>query len=223
MGPTVSSVNRIIHHEDALLWLDRSPVLTGCSLITSLPDISEFPNHSLESWKHWFHAAACLVLSRCPDDGITIFYQTDVRHKEAWVDKAYLCQRAAEQTGHLLLSHKIVCRAPAGTTTFGRPGYSHLICFSRAVKSPIPLSTADVLEEAGESTWTRGMGVQACLAACRFILSHTTTRTIVDPFCGHGAVLAVANALGMDAVGVELVAKRARKARALHLCGFRSS
>ena len=72
-----------------------------------------------------------------------------------------------------------------------------------------------MLPEAGEVTWTRGMGVQACLAACRFILEHTPTRTVVDPFCGHGTVLAVANALGLDAVGVELSRKRARRARNL--------
>jgi hypothetical protein len=74
-----------------------------------------------------------------------------------------------------------------------------------------------VLPDAGEVTWTRGMGVQACLLACRFILEHTPTRTVVDPFCGHGTALAVANALGLDAVGVELSRKRAKKARNLRL------
>jgi tRNA G10 N-methylase Trm11 len=38
---------------------------------------------------------------------------------------------------------------------------------------------------------------------------------VVDPFCGHGTILAVANEHGLDAVGVELSAKRARKARRL--------
>lgn len=42
---------------------------------------------------------------------------------------------------------------------------------------------------------------------------------VIDPFCGQGTVLAVANELGMDALGVELSRKRSRQAlklRALH-------
>ena len=53
--------------------------------------------------------------------------------------------------------------------------------------------------------------------ACRWIAAHTQTRTIVDPFCGHGTVLAVANALGMDAIGVEIGKERARIARAMQV------
>ncbi len=47
--------------------------------------------------------------------------------------------------------------------------------------------------------------------------AHVRRRTVVDPFCGHGTVLAVANALGLDAVGVELSRKRAQKARSLRV------
>jgi hypothetical protein len=63
----------------------------------------------------------------------------------------------------------------------------------------------------------KAMGVNACLDACRFVLSETTTRTIVDPFCGFGTVLAVANALGMNAVGVDLSARMCRSARELQI------
>jgi cyclopropane fatty-acyl-phospholipid synthase-like methyltransferase len=61
------------------------------------------------------------------------------------------------------------------------------------------------------------MGVKACVDACRFVLTETTTRTIVDPFCGWGTVLAVANALGMDAVGVDLSTRMCRRARTLQI------
>jgi tRNA G10 N-methylase Trm11 len=37
----------------------------------------------------------------------------------------------------------------------------------------------------------------------------------VDPFCGFGTVLAVANALGLDAVGVAIAARMCRQAREL--------
>jgi tRNA/tmRNA/rRNA uracil-C5-methylase (TrmA/RlmC/RlmD family) len=38
---------------------------------------------------------------------------------------------------------------------------------------------------------------------------------VVDPFCGVGTVLAVANTLGLGAIGVERNRKRAEEARAL--------
>ncbi|ADO68019.1 DNA methyltransferase [Stigmatella aurantiaca] len=208
---------RTVECAEAVAWLSGRGVLEGCSVITSLPDLSEFPALSLAEWKQWFIRAAALVMAKVPPEGVALFYQTDVKHEGTWVDKGYLVSRAAEEAGQETLFHKVVCRRPPGTVTFGRPAYSHLLGFSRGVRLALSKATADVLPEAGEVTWTRGMGVRACLAACRFIQEHTPTRTVVDPFCGHGTVLAVANALGLDAVGVELSRKRARKARALRL------
>ncbi len=64
---------------------------------------------------------------------------------------------------------------------------------------------------------TKAMGVRACLDACRFVRDQTPTRTVVDPFCGWGTALAVANALGLDAIGVDLSARMCRRARALEI------
>ncbi len=212
---TSPQTERTIHHANALTWLKSQGVLTGCSIVTSMPDISEFSKFTLDEYKTWFTDTAALVLSHCPDDGLTIFFQTDIKRDGVWIDKGYLCQKAAENTGHALVAHKIICRAAPGAVGFGRPAYSHLLCFSKDIRPDISKSFADVLPEAGEVTWTRGMGTKACLLACRMIIAHTNTRTIVDPFCGHGSVLAVANDLGLNAIGVELSLKRANKARSL--------
>jgi DNA modification methylase len=40
---------------------------------------------------------------------------------------------------------------------------------------------------------------------------------VVDPFCGHGTVLAVANAMGFDALGIDLSVRQCRAARRLTL------
>mmetsp|Transcript_14827 Transcript_14827/g.20645 ORF Transcript_14827/g.20645 Transcript_14827/m.20645 type:complete len:94 (+) Transcript_14827:297-578(+) len=58
------------------------------------------------------------------------------------------------------------------------------------------------------------MGLNACVEIVKFLhkLGHTA---IVNPFCGKGDILAVANAFGMDAIGVEMHKKRARRARAV--------
>jgi len=205
---------RTVHHADALQWLAAGPVLGGCSVVTSLPDVTELPGVGFAGWQQWFKRAAALVLSRTPDDGVAIFYQTDVKRSGGWVDKAYLLERAAEDAQVALLFHQIVCRQPPGTIAQGSAGYSHLLGFSRGLKA-IPGRVTDVLPEAGEMTWVRAMGLIACRAACRFVLRETRTRTVVDPFCGVGTVLAVANQLGLDAIGVELNKKRAAKARGL--------
>lgn len=220
---TVSAVvsgKRVVHQADALVWLTQNKLSSDCSLVTSLPDISEFSGIDPQEWKNWFVEAASLVLEKTPPEGVTIFFQTDVKHRGEWIDKAYLVQKAAEARGHVQQWHKIVCRVSPGLITYGRPAYSHLLCFSKKVRADVAKSTPDVLPLPGDKTWTRGMGVNACLAAGRFILTNTSTRTVVDPFCGHGTVLAVANELGLDAIGIELSAKRARKARQLQSQGF---
>jgi tRNA/tmRNA/rRNA uracil-C5-methylase (TrmA/RlmC/RlmD family) len=66
----------------------------------------------------------------------------------------------------------------------------------------------------GAMSWSRAMGTAACDAAVRFVAS-IGARTVVDPFCGLGSVLAAANAHGLDAIGVELSNRRARRARTL--------
>jgi hypothetical protein len=44
-----------------------------------MPDMSELFPMSLAEWKEWFVRAAALVLSRCPDGGAAIFFQTDIK------------------------------------------------------------------------------------------------------------------------------------------------
>jgi tRNA G10 N-methylase Trm11 len=61
------------------------------------------------------------------------------------------------------------------------------------------------------------MGVKACVDACHFVQAETSTRTVVDPFCGWGTVLAVANALGLDAVGVDIAPRMCGRARKLRI------
>jgi hypothetical protein len=215
--PSRTVPSRTVWCADALPWLEQQAPLSGCSVVTSLPDVSGLPGLSLDAWKHWFMRAAGLCLAACPDEGVTIFYQTDIKIDGTWVDKSYLCHRAAEERGVALLWHKIACRRPAGQAAFGRPGYSHLLCYARVVRDRPLHPSADVLSRTGLMTWSQAMGVEACRLACRYVLTHTVTRTVVDPFCGHGTVLAVANRMGLGAVGVDITKKRARKARNLQL------
>jgi hypothetical protein len=210
-------VSRVIHHADGIAWLNASALPADHAVVTSLPDHSELPALEVSAWKAWFAGTAELVCRQVADQAVAIFFQTDVKHQGTWIDKAYLVQRGAEQAGASLLWHKIVCRQPPGAITFGRPAYAHLLCFSRGLRLAAAQSSADVLPGLGSMTWSRAMGVDVCHAVARFLLRDTACRTVVDPFCGLGTMLAVANAHGLDAVGVELSRRRVEKARRLEL------
>jgi tRNA G10 N-methylase Trm11 len=56
------------------------------------------------------------------------------------------------------------------------------------------------------------MGEVACRVACRFLRDETATRLVVDPFCGEGSILAMANAFGLAAIGIDLSGKRCKAA-----------
>ncbi|MBM4361594.1 MAG: SAM-dependent methyltransferase [Deltaproteobacteria bacterium] len=208
---------RTVHQGDGLAWLRASALPDDHAIVTSLPDAVELPRLGVDGWRTWFVEAAALTCAAVAPRGVSLFFQTDVKREGTWVDKAYLVQHGAERAGVALLFHRIVCRAPAGTVTFGRPAYAHLLAFSRELRLEPAASDADVLPRLGAMTWPRAMGVDACEAACRFLLDHTECRTVVDPFCGMGTMLAVANARGLDAIGVELSVKRAARARVLTL------
>jgi hypothetical protein len=217
MSRAASPPTRVVHHAEAVTWLRARGRLEGCSVVTSLPDVSEIPSLDLPAWTRWFEDTAALVAGAVPDDGVAVFFQSDIKRGGAWIDKGALVQRGAERAGARLLFHKIVCRKPPGTVTFGRAAYSHLLAYSRGVRPRAERATADVLADAGFMPGTKAMGVAACVDACRFVLRETETRTVVDPFCGYGTVLAVANALGLDALGVDLSARMCKKARTLTL------
>jgi hypothetical protein len=206
---------RTVHQGDALQWLRAAGTLAGASVVTSLPDVSEVPALGLDGWRRWFEAAAALTMRSVPDEGVAIFFQSDVNRAGRWIDKGAMVSRAAEQAGMALLFHKIVCRKPPGTLTYGRASYSHLLGFARVLRPALRRATPDVLSDGGFQPGPKAMGVLACVDACRFVIAETTTRTIVDPFCGFGTVLAVANALGLDAMGVDLSARMCKRARQL--------
>ncbi len=200
---------------EALAWLAQNPADAGACVVTSLPDVSELPSCSLESWREWFVEAARCVVRWVPRSGVAIFYQSDIRFRGIWVDKGYLIMRAAEAEGACLLWHKIVCRKPPGTLGLGRPGYSHMLAIAHAPRAPRARPGPDVLPDAGAMSWSRAMGITACQEACRFLRDETEVRLVVDPFCGRGTTLAVANSMGLDALGIELAARRCRAARTL--------
>ena len=202
---------------DGVEFLRRGPLPDDHALVTSLPDLSELPALGLEGWRAWFVEVASLACAAVADEAVAVFYQTDVKLDGRWIDKAHLVLAGAERARASLLWHKVVCRVPPGTTTFGRPAFAHLLGLSRRLRLPSGRSTPDVLPRLGEMTWARAMGREPCEVVARFLVAETRCRVVVDPFCGLGTMLAVANAHGLSALGVERSPKRAERARTLAL------
>ncbi len=207
--------SRVVHHADAIAWLRQQGRMPGTSAITSLPDVSEV-GMKLDDWRPWFEDAAALVMQSTDPQGVAIFFQSDIKHAGRWIDKGALVTRAAERVGLGMLFHKIVCRRPPGSSGFGRASYAHMLGFA-AWPLREKHARVDVLPDGGSKPGVKSMGVKACLDACQFVKKETPTRVVVDPVCGFGTVLAVANALDLDAVGVDIAARMCRQARELQI------
>ena len=183
------------------------------ALITSLPDAGEM-GYALNDYQTWFSHATALLMSAVASDGVIVFYQTDRRHKGTLLSKAALLCNTASSQGLRLLWHKIVLQSNVGTISLFRPSYTHMMAFSKLLRSGKP--TPDVIE-AGKKIYKNGMGINAASVAVRFARHSAKTRTIYDPFCGQGTVLAVANALGCDSIGCDIDPSQCNQARKLRL------
>ena len=202
---------------DGVEWLRQAELGPEHAIVTAVPDVSEMPPLELEQWCALATEIAELACRKIAPESVVVMYQTDIKVEGRTVDKGYLVQRGAERAGSHCLWHKIVCRTAPGNTTYGRPAYGHWLAFSKQLRLDALASTPDVLPELGPMTWARATPMHAAVASCELLRRHTKCRVVVDPFCGHGTNLAVANDLGFDAVGVARSPKRARKARRLQV------
>lgn len=213
-GTPPADPRREVFCADAIPWLRERGRIAGACAVTSLPDVSE-TGLTLPAWRHWFLDTVQLVVNAVPEESAAVFFQSDIKRDGAWVDKGGLVIRAAEDAGARVLFHKIVCRRQPGQLTLGRPGYTHLIAVSRAFRCPDALPIPDVITDPGRQPWVRAMGIRAAAHAVRFARDQVKASVVLDPFCGVGTVLAVANALGIDALGVERSTRRCELARQL--------
>jgi len=237
------NVSRIIICEDAISWLNNYEGYLPGSVFTSLPDISEISNmfegHYLEkltSYREWFINAVALVCSKVKPTECVIFLQSDVRviaDRTAnenkgmvvdWIDKSALCTEGVRRfesssNGHPMkhMWHKICLVRALAAKSMGRPAYSHLVCFSGAdlEYASLDFVTPDVFER-GLMVWPKGIGLNAGLIGVNFIHNIMKSDCLIDPFCGHATVLALAEAVGIKkTIGIEISIKRCRKAKVL--------
>jgi hypothetical protein len=191
--------SRTVLNLDAITWLEKFEDAGRGAIITGVPDSDDL-KLPVEKWRDWFSYAVLLCLRAAHPDACTIFCLTDRKKDGALISKAHLMVEQAKQAGVRLLWHKIVLRHAVGAVDLYRQGYSHMMAFSRNMSSGSP--TPDVLH-AGTRIYKNATGVNAAKVAVQFATSKQR-HLIIDPFCGHGTVLAVANALGFDALGIDI-------------------
>ncbi len=192
---------------DALKWM-QSTNKRG-AIVTSLPDADEV-GLSPDEWSKWFVRAVGLALDITPPKAPSIFYQTDRKTDGRVLSKAALLFEVAGSKGLRMLWHKIALRHDVGMKDLYRPGYTHMIAFSRA--GTCGTATPDVFER-GDMVYPNAMGLKAAQIAAQF--AGACCDLIIDPFCGQGTVPAVADALGFDAIGIDIDQKQCAKAEKL--------
>lgn len=178
-------------------------------IVTSLPDAMEVGLAITGDYQRWVHEAVLLCASRVRDDGLLVFYQTDRKVDGQWLSKPAVIIPAAGR----MLWHKIVLRRDVGKRDLYRPGYAHLLAFSRAGR--IGAASPDVLH-AGKSLWKHGMGFAAATFVAEYGRGFGGGQSFCDPFCGHGTSLIAAVRAGFGTVtGIDRDPECCERARML--------
>jgi hypothetical protein len=203
----MSQDKRIVLCQDAEQYLITKNSLP--SVITSLPDKEE-TNFNLEEWKEWFIKMCVLIFTKLNNNGYAIFYQTDRKIDGGIIDKSYLVNKAACMYGIKQIAHKIVLKQKPETISLFRPSFTHFLVYSKNGKA---IKIPDVFY-AGKMIYKNAMGFNACEYACK-IIKNNNINTIVDPFCGQGSVLAIANSFGLNAIGIDILQEQCELSKKL--------
>lgn len=67
------------------------------------------------------------------------------------------------------------------------------------------------------------MGTEALSRILRWVVAQTDVQVVIDPFCGRGTVLALANELGVAALGVDVDAACVKAAERLDILKLRAA
>ena len=204
---------RVVYCRDTLTWFRNRTAGWLDSVIVSFPGSTDVVPaiKTMAEYASWYREVAGLICANVAPNGYAIFHCTDQRYDGRLMDKAALLHSVAEATGLETIWHKIALRRDIGKTDLYRPTFGHLICFSKEGKSG--LATPDVIAPE-KLPWASGVSIGAMRTACEFV-QRQGARYVVDPLCGFGTTLAVANALGLDAVGIDINVERCEAARRL--------
>ena len=70
-------------------------------------------------------------------------------------------------------------------------------------------ATSDVFN-AGEMIYKNAMGFDAVVSCIKYLRGQKIEGVIVDPFCGQGSVLKIANDCGYSSIGVDILEEQTK-------------
>lgn len=201
--------SRQVFCQDSLTWLPKNG--NNSCIITSMPEMEEV-DMNIKAYEVFFRSAARACFEAVKDDGYCIFLQTD-RKYHGWVDKGYWITDVSRDLGFHTVWKKIAITKDVGKADLFRPTYSTMLCFTK--KGKVGKLFPDVIDS-GDKTYTHAFGVNAVALCVAYVKDHGVKK-VVDPFCGSGTTLAVANEMGLDAIGVDIAKKYCEMARKLKI------
>jgi len=169
----------------------------------------EETGHEIHEWQAWIRKTCKLLASSLSDKGVIIFYQTDRKHQGALIDKKSLISAEFHRLGYRTIMNKVILKQEPETINLFRPTFSTLFGFSKATNSG--KATPDVIYS-GDMVYKNAIGLNACKLSLEFIQKQVGKTLIVDPFCGQGSILKIANDMGLDALGVDIMQEQCDKA-----------
>lgn len=202
---------RYVVHANALHWLGTQD--DNGVIITSLPDLSELQTDR-EGWENFTRAACEALIFSLKETGIIFFYQTDRKYQGITIDKKSFISNIFHSYGFETIMSKIVLKQAPETSNLFRPTFTNLFAFSKEIKSGKP--TPDVIY-GGKMIYKNAMGFNACAVCLDFLKSkgYDSETVIVDPFCGQGSILKMANDAGFNSIGVDIDINQTKKAELL--------
>ncbi len=181
------------------------------SVLTSIPDREE-TDMSIEEWKHWFCNVVRKIVSKT--NNYAIFYQTNRKVDGGLIDKSYLVNQGISISGGKLLWSKIALCRDVNASDLFRPTFTHILCASK--KKGSGKNKADVIHR-GKMIYKNAMGLNACMFCLDFIKNNSDTKVITDPFCGQGSILAIADKMGFETIGVDILEEQCEKSKKLYI------
>lgn len=202
-------MSREIINADAVKWLSEQPDKSLDNIVTGICDMNEMGlKDDIDKYLRFFRSTTALILQKVK--GYAIFIQTDRKYNKSWIDKSYHLTDVALGMNYKMLWHKIVLRRNVDATDLHRPTYSHMLCFS--INGNPGAATPDVIP-VSKSLYENGTPFEAAKRAIEFIkVNNKKGTTIIDPFVGKGTIIAMANAFGLDAIGIDIDPKQCQTA-----------
>lgn len=187
---------RTIIHDDCLNWIKTQEVLQN--VVTGICDQSE-TTMNIDEYLVFFNDVADEIFKKLAPKGYAIFIQTDRKYNKQVLSKAFMLMTIAYEHNVKLIWHKIVMHRPG--TDLHRPSYAHMLCFSKS--GTTGAATPDVIQPS-KRVYKNGTPINAAIVALEFIKKYSDSNVVIDLFVGRGTIVAIANKMGLSAIGIDI-------------------